>query len=165
MPNKDYKTHSLEEYNKVIKLKNLGLNPTQICSFLLKNGMEIKYNTFYDWIHYKKKPFQDKVISKIPEESKVLTKEKGYVLGVLCGDGKKLIGYKNPDFIAEDKKLIIEVFLDYFKKREFGSVENYIKCRRDHFAKYGYITIFISQKEITSENWENICLDKIKEKL
>jgi len=45
MLNSDYKTHSLEEYNKVMELRNLGLNPTQIHSFLLKNGMEIKYNT------------------------------------------------------------------------------------------------------------------------
>jgi len=48
MLNSDYKTHSLEEYNKVMELRNLGLNPTQIHSFLLKNGMEIKYNTLYD---------------------------------------------------------------------------------------------------------------------
>ncbi|MEK6936548.1 MAG: LAGLIDADG family homing endonuclease [Nanoarchaeota archaeon] len=87
MLNNNYKLHSLEEYNEVIALKKSGLNPTQIYSFLFNKGREIKYNTLYDWIYYNKKPFQEKIIHKIPEESKLLTKEKAYVLGVLCGDG------------------------------------------------------------------------------
>lgn len=81
---------------------------------------------------------------------------------IYTGDGRLLIGFKNPDFINENNKLIIEVFLNYFKLRDFGSIENYMKQRREHFAKFGYKTIFIRQEEICDKNWEHICLHKIQ---
>lgn len=84
---------------------------------------------------------------------------------VYVGDGRKLIGYKNPDFINEEKRLVIEVFLDYFKIRDFGSIENYMKYRGEYFNKYGYKTIFISEREIESKDWEDVCLNKIKTRL
>lgn len=84
---------------------------------------------------------------------------------VYTGDGRILIGYKNPDFINEENKIIIEVFLDYFKIRDYGSIEEYMYQRGKHFSKYGYKTIFISEKEITNKNWEYICLNKINNKL
>lgn len=81
---------------------------------------------------------------------------------VYTGDGRILIGYKNPDFIDKKNKVIIEVFLDYFKIRDYGSIKKYINQRRKHFLKYGYKTIFISEKEINIKNWENVCINKIK---
>jgi len=80
---------------------------------------------------------------------------------IYTGDGRILVGYKNPDFINKEDKIIIEVFLDYFKIRDYGSVENYIKKRGEHFKKYGYKTIFICESEIANKNWKQICLNKI----
>ncbi len=37
-----YKTHTLEEYNEVIKLRNKGWSLPRIFSFLSKNRREIK---------------------------------------------------------------------------------------------------------------------------
>jgi len=84
---------------------------------------------------------------------------------IYTGDGTFLIGHKNPDFINKEKRIAIEVFSDYYKIREYGSVKNYIKQREEYFAKYGYETIFITQNEILNENWERLCLNKIKESL
>lgn len=68
------------------------------------------------------------------------------------GDGSFLIGYKNPDFInINGKKICIEIFNPFFKIRDFGSVENYEKQRSEHFAKYGWKTIFISVPEKLDE--------------
>ncbi len=115
MSSKEYKIHSLEEYNKVMKLRDLGLNPTQIHSFLLNSNQEIKYNTLYDWIHYNKKPFQEKKISKIPEESKILNDNKAYILGVLCGDGYIRISKNGYHFLV-GLGVCDEDFADEFKK-------------------------------------------------
>jgi len=82
---------------------------------------------------------------------------------IYTGDGRVLIGYKNPDFVDEENKIIIEVFLNYFKERDYGSVENYIKKRGEYFAKKGYKTIFIREEEIIDKNWEQICLNKLKD--
>ena len=78
------------------------------------------------------------------------------------GDGRVLIGYKNPDFINKKEKIIIEVFLNYFKIRDYGSIENYMDIRQSHFARYGYHTIFITEEDITNKNWEDLCINKIK---
>jgi len=80
---------------------------------------------------------------------------------IYTGDGRILIGYKNPDFRHKYLPFVIEVFLDYFKIRDYGSVENYMKQRSKHFAKYGYKTIFIREREVNNKNWDKICLDKI----
>lgn len=81
---------------------------------------------------------------------------------IYSGDGRILVGYKNPDFIDEKNKMIIEVFLNYFKEKNYGSIENYIKQRGEYFKKYGYKTIFIREEEIMDRNWEKICLNKLK---
>ena len=84
---------------------------------------------------------------------------------IYTGNGTFLIGSKNPDFINKEKRIAIEVFNNYHKIQEYGSVENYIKVRGKYFAQYGYNTIFIREEEITHKNWENICLNKIQEGL
>jgi len=82
---------------------------------------------------------------------------------IYTGDGTFLIGRKNPDFINKEKRIAIEVFNDYHKEKIYGSVENYIKQRSEYFKERGYLTIFIRQEEVTAKNWEEICLNKIKE--
>lgn len=81
---------------------------------------------------------------------------------IFCGNGTFLIGQKNPDFVNKKDKIAIEVFNDYFKIRNYGSVEEYIKVRSEYFAKFGYKVIFIGSKEVMNKNWEEICLNKIK---
>jgi hypothetical protein len=81
---------------------------------------------------------------------------------VYTGDGTFIIGSKNPDFVDKEHKVVIEVFSDYFKIKDYGSIENYIKKRGEYFAKYGYKTIFIKQSDIEDMNWDKICLNKLK---
>jgi very-short-patch-repair endonuclease len=84
---------------------------------------------------------------------------------VYTGDGRLLIGFKNPDFVCESNKIVIEVFLNYFKIRDYGSLKKYMKIRGNHFLKYGYSTIFINENDISDVDSEYICLQKIVEKL
>jgi hypothetical protein len=80
---------------------------------------------------------------------------------IYVGDGTFLIGHKNPDFINKNERIVIEVYNDYFKIRDFGSCEGYEKQRREYFAKYGYKTVFINKAIMTSKNWKKLCLNKI----
>lgn len=111
-----YRTHTLKEYNEVIRLRNQGLGPTKIFSFLYKKGFNISYGAIYDWIHTNKRPFQDKILNKISQQSKFLTVEKAYILGVLCGDGyistNNRVGLKvcDEDFADEFRRCLREVY-------------------------------------------------------
>jgi len=78
---------------------------------------------------------------------------------IYTGDGKFLIGYKNPDFRHKYFPILIEVYNDYHHPN------NYEEIRGEHFIKYGYKTIFINEEEVTDKNWEKICLNKIKNSL
>ena len=80
---------------------------------------------------------------------------------IYTGDGTFLIGHKNPDFVNELNRIVIEVYHTYFKERDFGSCEEYEKQRGEYFAKYGWNTIFIRTNEIENKDWKNICLNKI----
>ena len=78
---------------------------------------------------------------------------------IYSGDGRFLIGYKNPDFKHKYLSILIEVYNNYHHPK------NYEEIRGEHFAKYGYKTIFINEEEVTDKNWEEICLNKIKNSL
>ena len=68
------------------------------------------------------------------------------------GDGSFIIGYKNPDFVnCNGRKIIIEVYSNYYKEKTYGSEENYKQKRAAHFAKYGYQTIFLNENEYANE--------------
>ncbi len=82
-----YKTHTLDEYEQVMILRGKGWSLPQIFSFLSQKGVNISYGAISDWIYTSKKPFQEKILSKISQQPKFLTTEKSYILGVLCGDG------------------------------------------------------------------------------
>lgn len=80
---------------------------------------------------------------------------------IYTGNGTFLIGTKNPDFIHKTEKIALEVYTDYFKIRDCGSVENYKKLRSEYFIAYGYKTIFIGDDIMTKENWKELCLIEI----
>lgn len=67
------------------------------------------------------------------------------------GNGQIYIGYKNPDFInINGQKKIIEVFGDYWHSKEATGVPIKVHENRriNHFAKYGYQTLIIWQREL-----------------
>lgn len=64
------------------------------------------------------------------------------------GDGEVWIGGKNPDFINIDgHKLLIEAYTPYFKIKDFGTIENFMRQRSAHFRTYGFQTIFVNLYE------------------
>ena len=69
------------------------------------------------------------------------------------GLGEIFIGGRVPDFVnCNGKKILIEVYEEYYKNHFFGSVENYEKKRFKHFKEYGWNTVFISGKELSDES-------------
>jgi len=79
------------------------------------------------------------------------------------GDGSFLINYKNPDFVNEKDKIVIEVFYSWFKIRDYGNVKNYKEfCRRKYEPK-GWRVIFIDELDLSADNWEEVCLKKIND--
>jgi G:T-mismatch repair DNA endonuclease (very short patch repair protein) len=82
------------------------------------------------------------------------------------GDFSVMIDGKNPDFINEDKKLIIELFGDYWHgekhRREiyndFSSNEEHEIQRINHFKKDGWKCLVIWEEELKN-------IDKLQEKI
>ncbi len=67
------------------------------------------------------------------------------------GDGSYLIGHKNPDFISVDSdKLIVEFFGDFWhgENRVGKSNIEHENERINHFAKYGYRTLVVWEREL-----------------
>jgi len=87
---------------------------------------------------------------------------------IYTGNGTFLINFKNPDFINEKDKIVIEVFSSYFKIRDYGSVENYKEFCRKKYNSAGWKVIFIEEEDIDEhyqkrDKWKNVCLNKILE--
>jgi len=70
------------------------------------------------------------------------------------GDGKVLVGRKNPDFISQDRQMIIELFGSYWHS------ENEIELRKEYFANLGFKTLIIWDYELDNED---TLLTKLKE--
>jgi len=68
----------------------------------------------------------------------------------VVGDNKTFVGGRSPDWICKSKKLIIEMFGNYFhgQKLTGRTKEQEEKQRTDHFAKYGYKTLIIWESEL-----------------
>jgi hypothetical protein len=81
---------------------------------------------------------------------------------IYTGNGQFLINFKNPDFVNEKDKIVIEVFYSWFKIRDYGSVENYKEFCRKKYNSAGWRVIFIDENEVDCDNWKEICLNKIK---
>ena len=77
------------------------------------------------------------------------------------GNGGFLINFKNPDFVNEKDKIVIEVFYSWFKIRDYGSVENYKEFCRNKYEPAGWKVIFIDELDLNQDNWEEICLNKL----
>lgn len=67
------------------------------------------------------------------------------------GNHKFLIEGKNPDFINLNSKKCIEIFYEYFKIRDYGSVENYINLLNDHYINNGWKCLFVSQYDFYNQ--------------
>ena len=81
---------------------------------------------------------------------------------VYVGNGDFLINFKNPDFVNEKDKIVIEVFYSWFKIRDYGSVEKYKEFCKKRYEPNGWKMIFLDENDVFVDNWEEICLDKIK---
>jgi hypothetical protein len=69
----------------------------------------------------------------------------------------------NPDFVnTNGLKVVIEVFADFYKIRQYGSIENYITERRRLFGNFGYSVLFINSKDLKREDWKTNILSKLK---
>lgn len=65
------------------------------------------------------------------------------------GNGIFWVGGKNPDFVDEKNKKIIEVNGVYWHTKVLGiSRDQAEKERKEHFAKYGYQTLIIWDDEL-----------------
>lgn len=80
---------------------------------------------------------------------------------IYTGNGNFLINFKNPDFVNEEDKVVIEVFHSYFKITNYGSIENYKEFCRNKYEPSGWKVIFIDELDLNYENWEERCLNKI----
>jgi G:T-mismatch repair DNA endonuclease (very short patch repair protein) len=70
------------------------------------------------------------------------------------GDGKKIISGKCPDFVNEDKKLIIELFGDYWHSQAVTGVpeKQHEQERSNLFEEAGYKTLVIWEHELKDVN-------------
>ena len=68
------------------------------------------------------------------------------------GDGKIMIGTKNPDFINIKNKKIIEVFGDYWHTKKVRCYEETEEGRIKYFNNYGYKTLVIWESELKDKN-------------
>ena len=84
-------------------------------------------------------------------ESYVMSLMKDFSLSFkYVGNGYTFIAGKNPDFINFEKKKIIEVFGNYWHKKEEEEE------RTIHFKKYGYDTLVLWENDINSTEKEEI---------
>lgn len=79
------------------------------------------------------------------------------------GNGEFILGGRCPDFInCNGQKKIIELFGDYWHDKKITGCENEQEeyQRKDHFAKYGFQTLVIWEKELSNKD---LLINKIKE--
>ena len=76
------------------------------------------------------------------------------------GNFKFWLGNKNPDFIDEKEKRIIELFGDYWhsKKKTNRDESEEERIRIEHFGKYKYTTLIVWERELKD-------LEKLKNKI
>lgn len=66
------------------------------------------------------------------------------------GNGVRLIGGKVPDFINEERKIVVEVFCRKHKDFFRNGWENWQKHRSEIFIKEGWKPIFINETQISN---------------
>ena len=71
---------------------------------------------------------------------------------------------KVPDFVATNsKRVLVEIYSDYFKIKDYGSVENYKVQRNELFSKYEWKTLFFSETELKTN--PNKCINELRGEL
>jgi len=75
------------------------------------------------------------------------------------GDGKLIVGTKNPDFVHKTKNKIVEIFGSYWHTKKVRCYEETEIGRINYFKKYNFDTLVIWEDEL--ENIDNV-LKKIK---
>jgi len=69
------------------------------------------------------------------------------------GDGSFIIGHRNPDFInTNSKKIAVEVYARYYKKRHKLSIEEWKAERTKIFREYGWEIIYFDEVQV-KENY------------
>lgn len=68
------------------------------------------------------------------------------------GDGKFFIGRKNPDFVHDSKRIIVEVFCKKHKDKFRGGCKLWMSSRRKYFSRHGWKSIFIERDCISEKN-------------
>jgi len=69
------------------------------------------------------------------------------------GDGSFTIERYNPDFVNTDgKKIAIEVYARYYKKRDNRDIEQWKQKRNRVFGKYGWEIIYFNEIEVNEES-------------
>ena len=97
---------------------------------------------------------RQKCPNKFEEKCIKLFKEKNIPLKFVgdLKEGEFYMEGKVPDFAStNNKKIIVEVFHDYYKIRRFGSIEKYKKERKKVFSKYGWKTLFLRYNNMISD--------------
>lgn len=153
-----YGKHHTKKAKKIIGLK--GEKNWQNKEY--RENMTIKHKKLWENSEYKEKQIKAVLngLLKRPTsfEQKICDLCLKYNLPfIYSGNGKFLVGYKNPDFKHKYLPILIEVYNDYHHPKDYEEI------RGEHFSKYGYETIFINQQEIMDKNWETICLNKLKD--
>ena len=84
----------MEDYELVMYLRRkFGWGMKRISEYLLKkDGRKVGHGAIVGWIYLGRKPIYN--IKEIKEGSEILTLDKAYILGVLCGDGYLTTGYR-----------------------------------------------------------------------
>ena len=68
------------------------------------------------------------------------------------GDGSFFIDRYCPDFInVNHKKIAIEIYARYWKRRGFGNIEKWKEKRSKTFAKYGWSMFFFDETQINED--------------
>jgi len=90
-------------------------------------------------------------------EEKIIELIKTYYLPfIYVGDGEFWIDGFNPDFVYREKNMLIEVGDSHWHPRE-RDVE-----RTARFSSAGYKTLFLYEKDLLREDWEEHCLRLIE---
>ena len=68
------------------------------------------------------------------------------------GNGSFILGNYNPDFInINNKKIAIEVYDRYYKKRNYISIEEWRKKRAKIFKEFGWKIMFFDETEVNED--------------
>ncbi|MBI2667839.1 hypothetical protein HYX17_03675 [Candidatus Woesearchaeota archaeon] len=139
-----YRRYTLKEYDEVMRLRNnFNLGAKKISSLSSEN---INIGTISGWIYRNRKPFDEVIINKIPISSNILTKEKAYILGVLCGDGYVSTGYR-VGLSACDRDFV--EYFQYCLKRVYELESNIsVRKRKNPNAKLQYTITLVSKKVV-----------------